>query len=101
MTRSVSSRLVRPAIVLLIALALAGLAIALAPGSHHGHDTTSAASRASRATFHDGMRQLWEDHIVWTRMVIVSVADDLADQSVTVDRLLRNQDDIGDAIKPF
>jgi hypothetical protein len=27
--------------------------------------------------------------------------DDLADQSVTVDRLLRNQDDIGDAIKPF
>jgi hypothetical protein len=94
-------RLVRPLLIALIALALAGLAIALAPSSHHGHDTTSAASRASRQAFHDGMRKLWEDHIVWTRLVIVSVADDLADQSVTVDRLLRNQDDIGDAIKPF
>jgi len=47
------------------------------------------------------MRKLWEDHIVWTRMVIVSVADDLPDTPVAVDRLLRNQDDIGDAIKPF
>ena len=101
MTRTVPMRLVRPLLIVLIALALAGLAIALAPSSHHGHDTTSAASRASRQAFHDGMRKLWEDHIVWTRLVIVSVADDLADQSVTVDRLLRNQDDIGDAIKPF
>jgi hypothetical protein len=101
MTRTLSSRLARPALILVVALALAGLAIALAPGSHHGHETTSAASRASRATFHDAMRQLWEDHIVWTRMVIVSVADDLPDTSFAVDRLLRNQDDIGDAIKPF
>ena len=101
MTRIVSVRALRPVLVVLLALALAGLAIALAPGSHHGHDTTSAASRESRAAFHDAMRQLWEDHIVWTRMVIVSVADDLPDQSFAVDRLLRNQDDIGDAIKPF
>jgi hypothetical protein len=47
------------------------------------------------------MRQLWEDHIVWTRLFIVSAADDLPDIADTADRLLRNQDDIGDAIKPF
>ena len=75
MTRSLSSRLVRPALVLIIAVALAAVAIALAPGSHHGHDTTSAASRESRDTFHDAMRRLLEDHIVWTLMVIVSVDD--------------------------
>ena len=92
----------RVLLVAFVALVIGALALALAPSSHHGHDTTaSAASRASRTTFHDAMRQLWEDHIVWTRMVIVSVADDLPDLPTAVDRLLRNQDDIGDAIKPF
>jgi hypothetical protein len=92
----------RVLLVALVALVIGALALALAPSSHDGHDTTvSAASRASRATFHDAMRQLWEDHIVWTRMVIVSVADELPDLPTAVDRLLRNQDDIGDAIKPF
>ena len=47
------------------------------------------------------MRQLWEDHIVWTRMAIISIVDDRPDQSFAVERLLQNQDDIGDAVKPF
>jgi hypothetical protein len=33
--------------------------------------------------------------------VIVSIANDLPDTQATVDRLLQNQTDIGDAIKPF
>jgi hypothetical protein len=90
----------RLALVAALALALTGLAIALAPSAHH-HDTASAASRADRSTFHDAMRQLWEDHIVWTRMAIVSIVDDRPDQSFAVERLLKNQDDIGNAIKPF
>lgn len=90
----------RIAIVAALALALTGVAIALAPSAHN-HDTVSAASRTSRATFHDAMRSLWEDHIVWTRMAIVSIVDDRPDQSFAVERLLKNQDDIGDAIKPF
>ena len=59
---------------------------------------------AARTSFHDAMRQLWEDHITWTRLVIVSAAtlpEALPDLDPTVQRLLRNQDDIGDAIKPF
>jgi hypothetical protein len=47
------------------------------------------------------MRKLWEDHITWTRLAIVSFVDDLSDLDATVGRLLRNQTDIGDAIKPF
>ena len=101
MTRIATLRRSRPLLVALLALAISGLAIALAPSSHHGHDTVSAASRASRATLHDAMRQLWEDHIVWTRMAIIGIVDDRPDQSFAVDRLLRNQDDIGDAIKPY
>ncbi|MGH2417587.1 MAG: hypothetical protein ACRDFY_04575, partial [Candidatus Limnocylindria bacterium] len=75
-------------------------AIAMAPNAHN-HDTVAAASRATRATFHDAMRQLWEDHIVWTRMAIISIVDERPDQSFAVERLLRNQDDIGDAISPY
>jgi hypothetical protein len=50
MIRINAARWIRPLIVVLIVLALAGLAIALAPGSHHGHDSTSAALRESGAT---------------------------------------------------
>ena len=47
------------------------------------------------------MRKLWEDHITWTRLAIVSILSDLPDTSTTVERLLQNQADIGNAIKPF
>lgn len=47
------------------------------------------------------MRELWEDHITWTRQVIVSFAADLPDLEPALQRLLRNQTEIGDAITPF
>jgi hypothetical protein len=53
------------------------------------------------ATFQAAMSKLWEDHIVWTRMVIVDFAAGLPDLKTAEARLLRNQTDIGNAIKPF
>ena len=53
------------------------------------------------AAFHDAMRQLWEDHVWWTRLFIVSATSNGADKDATTQRLLRNQDDIGNGIKPF
>jgi hypothetical protein len=47
------------------------------------------------------MRKLWDDHVVWTRLYIVSALGDLPDKQATTERLLRNQTDIGNAIKPF
>jgi hypothetical protein len=47
------------------------------------------------------MRRLWEDHVWWTRLVIVDFAHGLPDRDPTVHRLLVNQVDIGDAVKPF
>jgi hypothetical protein len=63
--------------------------------------TAEAKAKTDDQAFHDAMRKLWEDHITWTRLVIVSLANDLPDSDPTVQRLLQNQDDIGDAIKPF
>lgn len=68
----------------------------LAPGM-----IAEAKPKVDAQAFHDAMRKLWEDHITWTRMVIVSMFADLPDQGPTVQRLLQNQEDIGDAIKPF
>jgi hypothetical protein len=47
------------------------------------------------------MRKLWEDHITWTRNVIFNILDDLPGTTQAVTRLLNNQVDIGNAIKPF
>ena len=47
------------------------------------------------------MRKLWEDHVTWTRLFIVSTLADLPDTAATTERLLQNQTDIGNAVKPF
>jgi hypothetical protein len=59
------------------------------------------ALTAKQVAFHDQMRKLWEDHITWTRLAIVTFADGSAGFNATAARLLDNQKDIGDAIKPF
>jgi len=63
------------------------------------------AAQAPAATKADelraGMRKLWEDHITWTRLFIVSTLGDLPDNAETTQRLLQNQTDIGNAIKPY
>jgi hypothetical protein len=80
---------------LLGAAVLAGSAGAPASGAPR------AAVTAKQQTFHDAMRKLWEDHITWTRLAIVSFAAGLPDLQATEDRLLANQTDIGNAIKPY
>src|SRR5581483_9022371 len=45
----------------------------------------------------DSMRVLWEDHVAWTRLYIVSAVAGLPDTDATLNRLLQNQTDIGNA----
>jgi hypothetical protein len=69
---------------------------------HRGHGRSHKDLESEKAlALHDGMRKLWEDHITWTRLFIVSAVANLPDLDATTTRLLQNQTDIGNAIKPF
>jgi hypothetical protein len=76
------------------AVLMAGL-VSFVQADAHGKNQGGAQA------FHDAMRKLWEDHVTWTRLYIVSAAAGLPDQEATAQRLLQNQADIGNAIKPF
>jgi len=56
---------------------------------------------AKAVALRQDMRKLWEDHITWTRLAIISLESGTPDTDATVARLLRNQTDIGDAVKPY
>ena len=93
------------AIGILVSLGLPGAAAGKSPN-------VRAAATAARAdkdkdvsskelALRSAMRKLWEDHITWTRVFIISAAGDLPDKSAATQRLLQNQVDIGNAIKPY
>jgi hypothetical protein len=86
----------------LVALAVSGGHDAAAHGNGDEHASAGAPVVTPRVVaFHDEMRRLWEDHVTWTRVAIISLTGDTPDTEASVGRLLQNQTDIGDAIKPF
>jgi hypothetical protein len=82
--------------------------MAQAHGTSPGHHATMAATAVHKpaltnkaVALREDMRKLWEDHITWTRLAIISLEGGTPDTAATVARLLKNQVDIGNAIKPF
>jgi hypothetical protein len=97
MLRSLTPRSFLGVFLAMSLLAAAAGPLALAPD----RAATAPAPAVDAIEFRQEMRRLWKDHITWTRLYIVSVAADLPDQDLAAQRLLRNQRDIGDALKPF
>jgi hypothetical protein len=102
------------ALTALVALfsALAALAVSGGMNMAQAHGNTppmamtmtvhAPPAQSARAwQFRETMRKLWEDHITWTRLAIISLEGGTPDTDATVARLLQNQADIGDAVKPF
>ena len=104
-----------PLVLLALSALLCALLVALTAGQHadaapghggghgdgHGHGQAFVPRTAAQVAFHDQMRKLWEDHVTWTRLAIVTFADGSPSFGNTATRLLQNQVDIGDAIKPY
>lgn len=69
--------------------------------AQHAEPHSPAAITQKQAALRTNLRVLWEDHIVWTRLAIISLTTGSPDTDATVARLLRNQTDIGNAVKPY
>src|SRR5437870_13922553 len=85
-------RLVLATVVAAILVATAAVAIT---GAFAGEQKLSAGA------FHDAMRKIWEDHVSWTRLAIVSLVAGLAATNATVGRLTQNHAAIGNPVRPF
>lgn len=99
-------RPLRLGLTVLIVLVGALVALAFSGGRDaQAHDNGEPAAKAkisqTELALRNDMRRLWEDHVTWTRLAIISLTTDAPDTEATVARLLRNQTDIGDAIEPF
>jgi hypothetical protein len=99
------NRFIPLALAALIAVFSAVVALSFSGG--HGADAHAAMTdrhgtiTTSELTLRSNMRSLWEDHVTWTRLAVISLTAGLPDTKATVARLLRNQADIGNAVKPF
>jgi hypothetical protein len=88
------------------AVAFAALAAAAVVLGSTGSTATARAAGTTPSTekvvaLHEAMDRLWTDHVTWTRLVIVDFDANAPELKADVARLLRNQVDIGNAIKPF
>lgn len=83
--------------------------LALAVGAGIGYGTKDASLKMKETDSMNGkeisfahqMRDLWAQHVIWTREYVVAFAADLPGTDDVTSRLLKNQEDIGNSIKPY
>jgi hypothetical protein len=63
--------------------------------------TANKNKKIDPLVFQQAVRKLWEDHVTWTRVYIIAALADLPEADAAAQRLLQNQTDIGNAVKPF
>ena len=55
----------------------------------------------SELDLRDNMRKLWSNHVFWTRLYVVSSVANQSDSGLNKERLLKNPEYIGNALKPY
>jgi hypothetical protein len=81
------------------AMVFATSSTVMAQGAQPGR--AGMARNDGAVTLKQDMRKLWTDHVVWTRDYIVAAVADQPGAEASANRLLKNQDDIGNAVAKF
>ncbi len=63
-------------------------------------DEVMPGEAAPPLSLHDRMRTLWEQHVWWTRELIISILSSLPDEAEVTSRLLENPDQIAALFRP-
>src|ERR1051326_995978 len=83
-------------------LALGGcLTLSVPSISLAGQAHPTATNLSAAANLRQDMRKLWTDHVVWTRDYIIAAVGDQPDAPAALNRLMKNQDEIGRAVAKF
>jgi hypothetical protein len=61
----------------------------------------NVANSDAAVSLKQDMRKLWTDHVVWTRDYIIAATENQPDATAALNRLMKNQDDIGQAVAKF
>lgn len=89
------------AILLTSALVFSMMPTAVYVQAKEGNNKDSVCLSPKMVQLKTDMQKVWIDHTIWTRSYIVSAISNRPDQKDVLDRLLQNQQDIGNLIKPY
>jgi hypothetical protein len=80
-------------LLLLVCILLCGVSMP----TYSAQETT----KSSKSTLRNNMKDLWDDHMVYTRNLIISSISSIGDKDRITERLLRNQQEIGNSFIPM
>jgi len=80
---------------------IVGSQIVLCPNSKNSTVITTPALSPNGLKLITEMNSLWTQHVFWTRLFLISVAEDLKDLEFTKKRLLRNPSDIANVYRRY
>ena len=87
--------------ILVLAVAFATVSDRAFAETGKGKAKTALVCSKSAVALRMTMRKLWEDHITYTSFYITSALAGSDEAGKVAERLLKNQEDLGNAIKPF
>jgi hypothetical protein len=80
---------------------LVAACVGLLPTIAAAKDAKDVKHNTAAVELRQNMRKLWTDHVVWTRDYIIAAVDDKPDAMAAANRLMGNQEDIGNAIAGY